>query len=132
MRSFPVVDGSLMFAALERMRAWVAIDATYDLGSGPRQSALDEARSYHQHAGGGGDFVGTFAINQVRLFNTHPTGALTAPARLDALLGDGGIQECDNARNCVASSPKEISLTASIAAMNRAVNRRALARLLER
>jgi succinate dehydrogenase / fumarate reductase iron-sulfur subunit len=130
MRSFPVVDGSPMFAALERMRARAAIDAAFDLGCGPRQSALDEARRYHQL--GGDDFVGTFAINRVRLFNAHPTGALAAPARWDARLGVGGIQGCDNARSCVASSPRQIARTASIAAMNRAVDRRALARPLER
>lgn len=151
MRSFPVVrdlavDRSRMFEALQRVHAWVAIDASHDLGPGPRQGAADQARRYHlsrcmtcgvcleacPNYTREGDFVGAFAINQVRLFNAHPTGALTASARLDALLGDGGIQECDNAQNCVVSCPKEIPLTDSIAAMNRAVNRRAVVRLLER
>lgn len=151
MRSFPVVrdlavDRSRMFDALRRVKAWVPIDGSHDLGPGPRQSAADQTRRYQlsrcmtcgvcleacPNYTREGDFVGAFAINQVRLFNAHPTGAMTASARLDALLGDGGIQECDNAQNCVVSCPKEIPLTDSIAAMNRAVNRRAVLRLLER
>lgn len=151
MRSFPVVrdlavDRSRMFEALQRVRAWVPIDGTHDLGPGPRQSAAEQERRYHlsrcmtcgvcleacPNFTRGGGFVGAFAINQVRLFNSHPTGALTRASWLDALLGDGGIRECDNAQNCVESCPKEIPLTASIAAMNRDVNRRAIMRLLER
>jgi len=151
MRSFPVVrdlavDRSRMFRALERVRAWVPIDGTQDLGPGPSQGSEEQERRYHMsrcmtcgvcleacpNYTLEGDFVGAFAINQVRLFNSHPTGRLAANARLDALLGDGGIQECDNAQNCVVSCPKEIPLTDSIAAMNRAVNGRAFVRLLER
>jgi succinate dehydrogenase / fumarate reductase iron-sulfur subunit len=151
MHSFPVVrdlavDRSRMFDDLVRLRAWVPIDGTYDLGPGPRQSAEDQAWRYHlsrcmtcgvcvevcPNYTVDNDFVGAFAINQVRLFNTHPTGALNRNERLDALMGPGGIQECDNAQNCVRACPKEIPLTDSIAAMNRAVNARALMRWLDR
>ena len=34
--------------------------------------------------------------------------------RLTALMGDGGIQECGYAQNCVEICPKEIPLTRSI------------------
>jgi succinate dehydrogenase / fumarate reductase iron-sulfur subunit len=151
MHSFPVVrdlavDRTRMFDDLIRLRAWVPIDGTYDLGPGPRQSPEDQEWRYHlsrcmtcgvcvevcPNYTPAGDFVGAFAINQVRLFNTHPTGALHQNARLDALMGPGGIQQCDNAQNCVKACPKEIPLTDSIAAMNRAVNRRALTRWLDR
>lgn len=41
MKTFPVVrdlviDRSRMFSALKRVKAWIPIDGTYDLGPGPR------------------------------------------------------------------------------------------------
>jgi succinate dehydrogenase / fumarate reductase iron-sulfur subunit len=59
-------------------------------------------------------FVGAATISQVRLFNTHPTGAELKEERLAALMGDGGIQECGYAQNCVEVCPKDIPLTRSI------------------
>jgi succinate dehydrogenase / fumarate reductase iron-sulfur subunit len=59
-------------------------------------------------------FVGAATISQVRLFNTHPTGASLKRERLAALMGDGGIQECGYAQNCVEVCPKDIPLTRSI------------------
>src|SRR5439155_25641 len=47
------------------------------------------------------NFVGAAAISQVRLFNTHPTGAALKRERLTALMGDGGIHGCGYAQNCV-------------------------------
>jgi succinate dehydrogenase / fumarate reductase iron-sulfur subunit len=58
--------------------------------------------------------VGAATISQVRLFNTHPTGAELKEERLAALMGDGGIQECGYAQNCVEVCPKDIPLTRSI------------------
>lgn len=60
-------------------------------------------------------FVGAATISQVRLFNTHPTGQALKHERLSALMGDGGIQECGYAQNCVEICPKSIPLTTSIA-----------------
>jgi succinate dehydrogenase / fumarate reductase iron-sulfur subunit len=65
------------------------------------------------------DFIGPFAISQVRLFNSHPTGEMNKHERLDALMEDGGIAGCGNSQNCVRSCPKEIPLTTSIAEMNK-------------
>lgn len=65
-------------------------------------------------------FLGAAAISQVVLFNSHPTGKNTAGERLDALSGEGGLQVCGNAQNCVAVCPKEIPLTTSIARAGRA------------
>ncbi len=65
-------------------------------------------------------FMGAFAIAQIDLFNTNPTGAMNAKERLDALVSEGGIQVCGNAQNCVKVCPKEIPLTTSIARMGRA------------
>jgi succinate dehydrogenase / fumarate reductase iron-sulfur subunit len=77
-------------------------------------------------------FVGSHAINQVILFNTHPTGKLNAHERWDALMEEGGLQVCGNAQNCVMVCPKEIPLTASIAQAGRATTFRMLRRLFDR
>src|SRR2546421_7521848 len=44
---FPVirdlaVDRIVLFENLKRVKAWVPVDGTYDLGSGPRQSPLNQ------------------------------------------------------------------------------------------
>src|SRR5581483_4522860 len=44
---FPVirdlsVDRSVLFENLKKVKAWVPVDGTYDLGSGPRQSAAQQ------------------------------------------------------------------------------------------
>jgi succinate dehydrogenase / fumarate reductase iron-sulfur subunit len=131
---FPVVrdlqvDRSVLFENLKRVKAWVPVDGTYDLGSGPRLSPEEQEIAYplsrcisccccmeacpqfNENTG----FVGAAAISQVRLFNTHPTGKALKTERLRALMGDGGIHECGYAQNCVEVCPKEIPLTTSIA-----------------
>ena len=131
---FPVVrdlavDRSVLFENLKKVKAWVPVDGTYDLGSGPRQSSelqeeayplsrcisccccMEACPQFTEDTG----FVGAATISQVRLFNTHPTGAALRRERLAALMGDGGIQECGYAQNCVEVCPKEIPLTQSIA-----------------
>lgn len=65
-------------------------------------------------------FMGAAGIAQIDLFNSNPIGAMNARERLDVLIGEGGIQVCGNAQNCVKVCPKEIPLTTSIARMGRA------------
>jgi len=107
----------------------VPVDGTYDLGAGLRQMALEQEELYplsrcisccccmeacpqfNEKTG----FVGAATISQVRLFNSHPTGKGLKIERLQALMGDGGIQECGYAQNCVEVCPKDIPLTKSIA-----------------
>ena len=60
-------------------------------------------------------FIGAAAINQVRLFNLHPSGKMHAKERLETLMGDGGVADCGKAQNCVEVCPKEIPLVDSIA-----------------
>src|ERR1051326_4707104 len=48
---FPVirdlsVDRSVLFENLKRVKAWVPIDGTYDLGAGPRQTMRDQEQAY--------------------------------------------------------------------------------------
>jgi succinate dehydrogenase / fumarate reductase iron-sulfur subunit len=64
-------------------------------------------------------FLGASAMNQVRLFNAHPTGKLNKAERLRALAGEGGIQDCGKSQNCVEVCPKKIPLTTSISVLFR-------------
>ncbi len=148
---FPVVrdlatDRSVIFENLKAVKAWVPIDGTYDLGSGPRMTAEDQEAAYplsrcisccccmeacpqfNEDTG----FVGAATISQVRLFNTHPTGKALQRERLAALMGDGGIQECGYAQNCVEVCPKDIPLTKSISEVGGQVMKQALGDLLRR
>lgn len=142
---FPVVrdlavDRSTLFENLKKVKAWVPVDGTYDLGAGPRMSADDQEIAYplsrcmsccccmeacpqfNENTG----FVGAATISQVRLFNTHPTGKALKKERLQALMGDGGIQECGYAQNCVEVCPKDIPLTNSISNVSRQVMKQAI------
>ena len=145
MSTFPVqrdlsVDRSRMFDALKRVKAWIPIDGTYDLGPGPRMPEVERQWAYElskcmtcgvcleacPNVNSKSEFIGPFAISQVRLFNQHPTGAMNKHERLEALMEDGGIQGCGNSQNCVQSCPKGIPLTTSIAHMNKETNKYAL------
>ena len=145
---FPVVrdlatDRSVIFENLKAVKAWLPVDGTYDLGPGPRMSPEDQEEAYpisrcisctccmeacpqfNEDTG----FVGAATIAQVRLFNTHPTGKVLKRDRLEALMGDGGIQECGYAQNCVEVCPKDIPLTNSISAVSRDVMKQAISDL---
>jgi succinate dehydrogenase / fumarate reductase, iron-sulfur subunit len=65
-------------------------------------------------------FAGAHAIGQVVLFNLHPTGQSNSSERLNAMMTEGGIQDCGNAQNCVAVCPKHIPLTTAIGQVGRA------------
>ena len=148
MAKFPVVrdlivDRSRMFEDLKKIRGWVPIQGTYDLGPGPRIAPAVQEVAYTlstcmtcgccvdacPNVNDGSKFIGPAAISQARLFNIHPTGASNAHERLEALMEPGGISECGNAQNCVEVCPKEIPLTTSIGAMGRQVTLHALRKL---
>jgi succinate dehydrogenase iron-sulfur subunit len=126
-----------MFESLKRVKAWIELDGTYNIGPAPRQSQSEQAQRYVlstcitcgscleacPQITQDNDFMGAAPISQVRLFNLHPTGAMHADERLRGLMGPGGIQDCGKAQNCVQVCPKEIPLTTSIAAMNRGVTK---------
>jgi succinate dehydrogenase / fumarate reductase, iron-sulfur subunit len=145
MTKFPVVrdlvvDRARMFEDLKRIKAWIEIDGTHELGPGPRQSQQDQEAAYPlsrcmtcgccleacPQVSASSDFVGPAAISLVRLYNLHPTGRMRAPARLDAVMGVGGVEDCGKAQNCVAVCPKQIPLVDSIAAVGRAATKRAV------
>ena len=140
------VDRSVIFENLKKVKAWVPVDGTYDLGSGPRMTAEAQEEAYplsrcisccccmeacpqfNEDTG----FVGAATISQVRLFNTHPTGAALKRERLTALMGDGGIQECGYAQNCVEICPKDIPLTKSISEVGGQVMKQAIVDLFRK
>ncbi|MCL2448382.1 MAG: succinate dehydrogenase iron-sulfur subunit, partial [Polyangiaceae bacterium] len=66
------------------------------------------------------------ALSQVRLFNLHPSGKMHAAERLDAVMGDGGVEGCGKAQNCAQVCPKEIPLVDSISAVGRDTTKRML------
>jgi len=135
-----VVDRSRMFEDLKRVHAWIELDGSHALGPGPRQSQESQETAYplsrcmtcgccleacpQIHAAS--SFVGPAAINQVRLFNLHPSGRMHQNERLDALMGEGGVEGCGKAQNCVEVCPKEIPLVDSIAAVGRETTKRML------
>ena len=142
---FPVVrdlavDRQFMFESLKRVKAWIPIDGTYDLGEGPRMAPREQEKGYplsrcitcgsclevgpqvNEHSA----FMGAAIFSQVRLFNMHPTGKLNAAERIHAAMGNGGIEDCANAQNCVRACPKEIPLTESLAEVNRQAWKQAL------
>lgn len=138
MKTFPVmrdlmVDRSRMFDALKKVKAWIPIDGTYDLGPGPRMPETKRQWAYElskcmtcgvcleacPNVNSKSDFMGPFVFSQVELKNAHPTGHMNASERVESFMDDGGLQGCGNAQNCVQVCPKGLPLTTSIAAVNR-------------
>ncbi|MCW5769501.1 MAG: succinate dehydrogenase iron-sulfur subunit [Phycisphaeraceae bacterium] len=154
MSKFPVVrdlwvDRSRLFHNLKRVKAWVPIDGTYSLGSGPTESPESQEQRYvmstcmscgccleacpqfnlePDESAWDTSFIGAHAINQARLFNEHETGKRLKADRLDTLAAAGGVNDCGNAQNCVKVCPKLIPLTESIAVIGRAVTIHAFSR----
>ncbi|QUG42276.1 succinate dehydrogenase iron-sulfur subunit [Psychrobacillus sp. INOP01] len=138
MKTFPVVrdlqvDRTRMFDSLKKVKAWVPIDGSYDLGEGPRMPERKRQWAYElskcmtcgvcleacPNVNSSSNFMGPAPLSQVRLFNAHPTGSMNKDERLNTIMGDGGLANCGNAQNCVVACPKGIPLTTSIAALNR-------------
>lgn len=138
MGKFPLVrdlfvDRQRLFNDLKKVKAWVPIDGTYDLGAGPpiSQKLADERYPLSRCISCGccleacpqytpvNEFVGAAVISQVRLFNDHPIGNALKDERLDTMMEEGGVADCSKAGNCVEVCPKEIPLLESIAAVQR-------------
>jgi succinate dehydrogenase / fumarate reductase iron-sulfur subunit len=145
MSKFPVVrdlvvDRSRMFETLKRVRAWIELDGSHELGPGPRQSQAAQEETYPlsrcmtcgccleacPQVNSGSAFIGPASISLVRFHNLHPSGRMHAGERLDAVMGAGGIEDCGKAQNCVEACPKEIPLVDSIARVGRDATKRML------
>jgi succinate dehydrogenase / fumarate reductase iron-sulfur subunit len=140
LRKFPIVrdlqvDRSVLFENLKAIKAWNPIDGTYDLGGGPRQfpqvqeelyplsncisccCCMEACPQFTEATG----FVGAATIAQAKLFNENPIGKVLKEERLRALAGDGGVQECGFAQNCVEVCPKQLPLANAISDVSRDV-----------
>ncbi len=136
------VDRQRLFNDLKRVKAWVPIDGTYDLGPGPTMSqALANVRYPLSRCISCGccleacpqytpknEFVGAAVISQALLFNLHPVGKELKDERIETLMGEGGVADCGKAGNCVQVCPKDIPLLESIAAVQRQATVHALKR----
>ena len=138
MSKFPLVrdlfvNRQRLFNDLKRIKAWVPIDGTYDLGAGPPMPEKLQAERYPlsrciscgccleacpQYTPVN-KFVGAAVISQARLFNDHPIGSALKEERLETLMEEGGVADCGKAGNCVEVCPKEIPLLESIASVQR-------------
>jgi succinate dehydrogenase / fumarate reductase iron-sulfur subunit len=133
MSKFPLirdlwVDRAKMFESLKRAESWIPIDGSYNLGAGPRISSETQQFAYlfsrcmtcgccleacpqvNSHS----KFMGPAVMGQVYLMSQHPTGAMHEDERLAGVMGEGGIEDCGNAQNCVEVCPKDIPLTTAI------------------
>src|SRR5579862_8758836 len=138
MSKFPVtrdliVDRGGMFDNLKKVKAWVPIDGSYDLGPAePQDDGVRQLRYSLSRCMSCGccveacpqvsektNFVGPAAIGQALLFNLHPVGSTLAFERLEFLTSEEGISGCGNAQNCVKVCPKGVPLTRAIAHLNR-------------
>jgi succinate dehydrogenase / fumarate reductase, iron-sulfur subunit len=138
MKKFPVVrdlivDRSKMFENLKKVRGWVPIDGSYDLGMAqPQDDGVRHLRYALSRCMTCGccveacpqvnersPFVGPAAIGVALLFNLHPVGQTLENERLEFLSSEEGITGCGNAQNCVKVCPKGVPLTRAIAQINR-------------
>jgi succinate dehydrogenase / fumarate reductase iron-sulfur subunit len=140
-----VVDRSSMFEGLKKVRAWIDIEGTHDLGSGPKYSpevqqlryslsrcmtcgaCLEACPQYNNLT----NFIGPYVIAQAHLFNLHPTGKNYKKERLKYLSSKEGIANCSNAQLCVQVCPKEIPLTEAISQVNSDINKYLLSLIYE-
>lgn len=138
MKKFPLVrdllvDRSKMFESLVKIKAWVPIDGSYDLGMAQPQDdrvrklrydlskcmtcgcCLEACPNYNERT----TFIGAQAIGQTLLFNLHEIGKTLENERLEVMMSEAGITGCGNAQNCFKACPKEVPLTRAIAQLNR-------------
>ena len=128
-----MVDRSEMFENLKKIHAWIEVDDYLDRGWGPKiDPAVQEERYILSTCISCGccneacpqinpksKFLGPAIISQVRFFNNHPSGKLTAKDRILPMMEEGGVNDCGNAQNCVQVCPKSIPLTESISLVGR-------------
>jgi succinate dehydrogenase / fumarate reductase iron-sulfur subunit len=138
MKKFPtirdlLVDRSSMFANLIKIKAWVPIDGSFDLGmAAPQDDHVRQVRyalsrcmtcgcclEACPQVNENSPFIGPAAIAQTLLFDLHPVGKSLESERLDVMTSEEGITGCGNAQNCVKVCPKSVPLTRAIAEINR-------------
>ena len=140
MSKFPVVrdlavDRKSIFDGLLKIKAWVPIDGSFNIGPGPRMNPRTHDWAYElsrcmscgccmeacPQFNARSAFLGPAAIGQVRLFNVHGSGVMQADERLVVMRAKGGITDCGNSQNCQKACPKNLPLLDAIGHMNRQV-----------
>jgi len=136
-----VVDRTSMFEALKKVKAWVAVDGSWDnQENGPKIAPEVQEALYVlstcmtcgccsescPQVNDKSAYMGPAAMSQARLFNAHPTGAFQKSERLRATLSEEGIAGCGNAQNCARVCPKKIPLTESLALIGREATKQAI------
>jgi succinate dehydrogenase / fumarate reductase iron-sulfur subunit len=106
-QAYPLSECMSCGCCLEACPQYLKIELNQHPGETPSQF------SHRQDAAFDTAFIGAHAMSQVILMNSHPTGKMTATPRLDALIAQGGIQNCGKAANCQAICPKSIPLMTS-------------------
>jgi succinate dehydrogenase / fumarate reductase iron-sulfur subunit len=124
--AYPLMQCMSCGCCLEACPQYAKIEVVREPGETDEQFSVRERETYDRN------FVGAHAINQVVFYNAHPTGAMNAGERVDALTAEGGIQNCGNAQNCVAVCPKEIPLTTSIGKAGRQATVRVIKKWFDR
>ncbi len=139
-----IVDRTDMFENLKKIQAWIETDDALDKGFGPKVDPKVQDERYIlstciscgccneacPQMNPNSKFLGPAVISQVRLFNAHPSGKLTAKERLVPMMEEGGVSDCGNAQNCVQVCPKDIPLTESISLIGRKVASQGIRTLL--
>ena len=111
MTKFPVVrdlvvDRTRMIENLKRIQGWIPVDGYYDAGPGPKIEPKRQEELYAlsrcmtcgccleacPQFTKDNHFVGAQVVAQVQYFNRHP-GKVGADARLEAVMGEGGISD---------------------------------------
>ncbi|HPM40876.1 MAG TPA: succinate dehydrogenase iron-sulfur subunit [bacterium] len=146
---FPVlrdlkVDRARMFDALGRILAWIDLDGIHAHGPALRIAPEAATRAAPVSAcimcGACSEacpqvnersaFAGAFLFAHADALSAHPLGSFGDPARMDELLGRGGIADCAGAGVCSEVCPARVPLVESIARVEGKANSRALKRLL--
>ena len=110
-----IVDRGVMFENLLRIRGWIPIDGTFDLGPSPRLAEKERQFGYSlsrcmtcgvcmeacPQVNSRTNFIGPAAVSQALYFNISPIGRMNLDERMEAVMGEGGLSECANAQNCV-------------------------------
>lgn len=125
-QSYPLSECMSCGCCLEACPQYTKVEVHRRPGETDEQYEARKSEAYDR------SFLGAAPISQAMLFNAHPTGGNLADERMEALTGEGGIQICGNAQNCVAVCPKKIPLTTSIARAGRAATIHALKKIFDR
>lgn len=128
-----VVDRFRIFDHLKKVKAWVPIDGTFDTSVGPKIPPAVQEKTYAlsrcitcgccvescPQVSDVTNFMGPVIMGQVIMHNMNPIGKTIADQRIEAIMGENGIQNCANAQNCVKACPKHLPLAEVMSEANK-------------